>query len=126
MSFDEQPDAPLHGECEAEIHRLEAQVKMLRDCIAYTESAYRLNVVKDDGPSSTLENMQRALAATEPDTENAKADSVVLAGSIETRVFTSGGGGAGATALTGGAGYGGGGFPWSVGASVGDGGRNGK
>jgi hypothetical protein len=26
MSFDEEPDAPLHGECAAEIHRLEKEV----------------------------------------------------------------------------------------------------
>ena len=27
--FDEQPDAPLHGECAAEIHRLQARIKEL-------------------------------------------------------------------------------------------------
>ena len=30
MSYDEQPDGDLHGECAAEIHRLEAEIERLR------------------------------------------------------------------------------------------------
>lgn len=30
MSFDEEPDAPLHGECAAEIHRLQADMARAR------------------------------------------------------------------------------------------------
>ena len=31
MSFDEQPDGDIHGECAAEIHRLEQELKAERD-----------------------------------------------------------------------------------------------
>jgi hypothetical protein len=39
-------------------------IRVLRDALAHAESVYRLNVVKDGEPSSTLENMQAALRAT--------------------------------------------------------------
>lgn len=39
-------------------------LKELRDALAHAESVYRLNVVKDGEPSSTLQNMQAVLAAT--------------------------------------------------------------
>jgi len=32
MSFDEQPDDDIHGECAAEIHRLQAELDHARSC----------------------------------------------------------------------------------------------
>jgi hypothetical protein len=38
MSFDEQPDGDPHGECAAEIRRLQAEVQMLRETIDAMET----------------------------------------------------------------------------------------
>lgn len=36
MSFDEQPDGDPHGECAAEIHRLEQEIERLQETLAAT------------------------------------------------------------------------------------------
>lgn len=49
MSFDEQPDAPLHGECAAEIARLEGVVEslkfMVRRNMGYAPGDYQCKCV---------------------------------------------------------------------------------
>ena len=41
MIFDEQPDAPLHGECADAIHTLEAEVASLKKILALADAASR-------------------------------------------------------------------------------------
>ena len=73
--FDEQPDAPLHGECAAEIHRLEAQLSVANELIRkwYAEDAaatqadnarLREAIKLDIGPitNATEPNLWEALA----------------------------------------------------------------
>jgi hypothetical protein len=55
--LDEQPDAPLHGECQAEIDRLNAEVAMLRD--ALVDAAVDL---EKGGRKETLKHAKEILA----------------------------------------------------------------
>ena len=58
MSFDEQPDGDLHGECAAEIHRLEAIVKSLR---ADIEAAWTTNRAIDKARMDDREKLSATI-----------------------------------------------------------------
>jgi len=56
VSYDEQPDGDLHGECAAEIHRLEAEIERLRAALlAHAAQADRDAPVELPEPDGELE-----------------------------------------------------------------------
>ena len=60
MSYDEQPDGDLHGECAAEIHRLEAEIERLR-------AALLAHAAQRDHTEDVL-GMVQSVELPEPDT----------------------------------------------------------
>lgn len=48
MSFDEQPDGDIHGECAAEIHRIEQQVAELVEALDALLETCELHGLHDD------------------------------------------------------------------------------
>jgi hypothetical protein len=49
MSFDQEPDADLHGECALEIRRLESKNKLLRDEVeAIRDAIWGINYGSED------------------------------------------------------------------------------
>lgn len=79
MSFDEQPDADIHAECAAEIHKLQSQVKMLREAIFQSQYAIRhpFDRWKGDVESLALKLCHAALGATAPDHISLPANMVI-------------------------------------------------
>jgi hypothetical protein len=61
--FDEQPDADPHGECAAEIHRLERVGRGLREALARCEAylAPRVTGTGDFGEQTLLPAVREAL-----------------------------------------------------------------
>jgi len=60
VSYDEQPDGDLHGECAAEIHRLEAEIERLR-------AALLAHAAQRDHTEDVL-GMVQSVELPEPDT----------------------------------------------------------
>lgn len=68
--FDEQPDGDPHGECAAEIHRLQAEVTRLREVLADARATiFDLQDYEsgnpDESPGSELAHIDAVLRSTE-------------------------------------------------------------
>ncbi len=64
MSFDQEPDGPIHGECTIEIHRLEAELYAARAVIEAARLVVRrYGALPDDAPSCGVGHLEIRLAA---------------------------------------------------------------
>lgn len=61
MSFDIETDAPLHGECAAEIKRLEMENAKLRDALRYIAESMRWG--EDTAIKRTITDLQNTAQA---------------------------------------------------------------
>jgi len=92
MSFDEQPDGDIHGECAAEIHKLEAErdalaarVQEMRDALEANHAWHINDDEFDEYPESELCEINTQ-AITTPDTSAqilARRDAATLAWAAE-------------------------------------------